>query len=61
MRAEVSLAAMRFSRQLWACVLTSIIGVYAPGYEERRAERLMENYGIDVKNPAPAVSSPSPQ
>jgi hypothetical protein len=29
-------------------VLT-VIGIYAPGYEERRRQRLMEKYGIDVK------------
>ena len=23
-------------------------GVYGPGYEERRAQRIKENYGIDV-------------
>jgi hypothetical protein len=24
-------------------------GIYAPGYEERRRQRLLEKYGIDVK------------
>lgn len=38
-----------------------ILGVYAPGYAERRAERIRENYGIDVTNPQPAVGSPNPQ
>lgn len=37
------------------------LGVYAPGYAERRAERIRENYGIDVTNPQPAVGSPNPQ
>jgi hypothetical protein len=30
-------------------------GIYAPGYEQRRVERIKEAYGIDVTNPAPAV------
>ena len=25
-----------------------IIGIYGPGYRERRADRIKENYGIDV-------------
>ncbi|KAJ9620993.1 hypothetical protein H2203_007580 [Taxawa tesnikishii (nom. ined.)] len=29
-------------------------GIYAPGYAERRAERLKERYGIDVPAPVPA-------
>jgi hypothetical protein len=24
-------------------------GIYGPGYEERRRQRIMEKYGIDVK------------
>lgn len=24
------------------------VGIYGPGYEERRAQRIKENYGIDV-------------
>jgi hypothetical protein len=24
-------------------------GIYGPGYEERRRQRLLEKYGIDVK------------
>jgi hypothetical protein len=27
-------------------------GVYAPGYQERRRERLLEKYGIDVGSKA---------
>jgi hypothetical protein len=27
----------------------TITGIYAPGYEERRRQRLLEKYGIDVK------------
>lgn len=27
----------------------TIAGIYAPGYEERRRQRLLEKYGIDVK------------
>jgi hypothetical protein len=27
----------------------TIPGIYAPGYEERRRQRLMDKYGIDVK------------
>ena len=34
-------------------------GIYAPGYPERRAERIKEAYGIDVTNPRPAVGSPA--
>jgi hypothetical protein len=26
-----------------------VLGIYAPGYEERRRERIMAKYGIDVK------------
>ena len=32
-------------------------GIYAPGYEQRRVERIREAYGIDVTNPAPAVGA----
>jgi hypothetical protein len=32
-------------------------GIYAPGYEQRRVERIKEAYGIDVTNPAPAVGA----
>ena len=28
--------------------MLSILGIYAPGYEERRRERLLARYGIDV-------------
>ena len=28
--------------------LTDAAGIYGPGYEERRAQRIKENYGIDV-------------
>jgi hypothetical protein len=24
-------------------------GIYGPGYEERRRQRLMDKYGVDVK------------
>ena len=27
----------------------TIPGIYAPGYEERRRQRLLEKYGVDVK------------
>ncbi|KAF2481961.1 mitochondrial import inner membrane translocase subunit Tim17 family protein [Neohortaea acidophila] len=30
-------------------------GVYAPGYAQRRADRIREAYGIDVTKPTPAV------
>ena len=33
-------------------------GICAPGYAERRAERIREAYGIDVTRPAPAVGRP---
>lgn len=52
---------MEVFAQLGALCTDGHLGVYAPGYEERRAERLKENYGIDVRNPAPAVGPPSPQ
>lgn len=26
-----------------------VLGIYGPGYEERRRERLLKTYGIDVK------------
>lgn len=42
-RGKHSLGVMR-----WEYVLT-VIGIYAPGYEERRRQRLMDKYGIDVK------------
>lgn len=39
--------------------LYALSGVYAPGYAERRVERIKEAYGIDVTSPAPAVHPPS--
>lgn len=42
-RDEVS----RYLPQLEVLILT-IKGIYAPGYEERRRERIKQNYGIDV-------------
>jgi hypothetical protein len=27
----------------------TLTGIYAPGYEERRRQRLMDKYGVDVK------------
>lgn len=27
----------------------TLTGIYAPGWEERRRQRLLENYGVDVK------------
>jgi hypothetical protein len=38
------------SRELFANLCA---GIHAPGYEERRAQRIKANYGIDV----PAASS----
>ena len=32
-------------------------GIYGPGYEERRRQRLKENYGIDVPEPYYKTSS----
>jgi hypothetical protein len=32
----------------WRSILMQS-GIYAPGYEERRRQRLLEKYGIDVK------------
>lgn len=36
--------------------LTHVTGIRAPGYEERRAQRLKERYGFDV--PAPQSAAP---
>jgi hypothetical protein len=30
-------------------MLLTMLGIYAPGYEERRRQRLLARYGIDVK------------
>jgi hypothetical protein len=30
-------------------LLLTILGIYGPGYEERRRQRIMDRYGIDVK------------
>jgi hypothetical protein len=30
------------------CILIKA-GIYGPGYEERRRQRILEKYGIDVK------------
>jgi hypothetical protein len=30
-------------------MLLTILGIYAPGYEERRRQRLLAKYGVDVK------------
>jgi hypothetical protein len=30
-------------------------GIYAPGYEERRRQRIKENYGIEITTPLPAA------
>jgi hypothetical protein len=27
----------------------TLLGIYGPGYEERRRQRLLDKYGIDVK------------
>lgn len=32
-----------------ALVFLTLLGIYGPGYEERRRERLLAKYGIDVK------------
>lgn len=34
-----------------------VVGVYAPGYEERRAQRIKEAYNIDVPPPASRMAS----
>lgn len=37
------------SRQLLQVfIFLIIVGIYGPGYRERRAENIKENYGIDV-------------
>lgn len=33
------------------CVLTILTGIYGPGYTERRAQRIKDNYGIEVQPP----------
>ena len=43
---------------LYADLSDDVLGVYAPGYTERRVERIKEAYGIDVTNPTPAVGVP---
>lgn len=35
-------------------LLTLLLGIYGPGYKERRAERIKEAYGVDVTNNTPA-------
>ena len=37
-------------------LLTSMLGIYAPGYAERRRERIKRNYGIDVPVSQPPAS-----
>ena len=36
----------------------SDVGIAAPGYTERRVERIKDAYGIDVTQPAAAVYRP---
>lgn len=33
--------------------LLTCIGIYGPGYEERRRQRIKENYGIEITAPLP--------
>lgn len=42
-----------FERLFERCTasLTTDPGIYGPGYEERRKQRIKENYGIDVPEP----------
>jgi len=42
-RGEASSASYRGHK-----ALTAYLGIYAPGYEERRRERIKQNLGIDV-------------
>lgn len=43
------------AHRMFLCMLTLVSGIYAPGYAERRAQRLKENYGIEVPTtPIPA-------
>lgn len=41
------------------CELTvcCLLGIYAPGYEERRAQRIKEAYGIDVPSASARTAS----
>lgn len=32
----------------WESTLLMLLGIYGPGYRERRADRIKERYGIDV-------------
>lgn len=32
--------------------LTGLLGIYGPGYQERRRERIKNRYGIDVSTTA---------
>lgn len=44
---------IRFVSVVFVIFLTSI-GIYGPGYEERRRQRIKENYGIEITTPLPA-------
>jgi hypothetical protein len=37
--------------RVWYSLLIFVSGIYGPGYEERRKQRLKENYGIEVPEP----------
>lgn len=39
------------SDMLESMVLTSIAGIYGPGYSERRKQRIKDNHGIEVTDP----------
>lgn len=35
-------------RDIFSELTLDVTGIYAPGYDERRRERLKEKYGLDV-------------
>jgi hypothetical protein len=47
---------MRFTTMARLVNQVSILGIYAPGYAERRRERIKRNYGIDVSVSQPPAS-----
>ena len=54
-RVEVSASGFAGVRSVGFGVLTVCLGIYAPGYAERRAQRIKDAYGIDV----PVSSTPA--
>lgn len=42
---------LQYERAMVTQLTQSSLGIYGPGYEERRAQRLKDNYGIEVQQP----------